>query len=358
MNILKIIVIFITLAGCTPPENELTVGVILHLTNNDYVAQGVAMQEGVELALHDAERLGIKAKVIYEDSQYNIPKAVNSAQKLIEIDHIDAALISTHSEAMSVGPVFEEKKVPLIVLWDSNPDLENLGDYVFAAGAWTPSAGERIAEFALTDLQVKTVALLAHNGEWSQSIKNFFKDYFEENGGKIVSVHDIDPGTSDFRAVITKAIADKPDAIFAPVDNNIGAFFKQLKEAGYSGKVLAADSITQNAIDSSQGGLEGAYYTVFATPKNDRAEEFKREYVEFFKKEPKELIYNAMGYDAMMSILLAAQNGKESESIKNSLYTIKVPGAFAEFSFTSEGSAPKIESVFQVQDGKEVFVKE
>lgn len=348
------------LLGCSAQEDELRVGVILHLTNNDYVNVAQGMQEGIELAANEATDSGRKVSLIYEDDQNNIVQAVNAANKLLEADNIDVALISTFGETMAAGPIFEKKKVPLIVLWDSNKELENLGDYVFSTGVWTANAGERIADFSRTDLNITNMTIIYHQTEWSTAVKQYFVESFEERNGTILGEHPISEGTTDFRQIILKGTKDNPQAIFAPIDRNIGTFFKQLKESGYAGVVLSSDAITQGAIDSAQGGLEGAYYTVFAVPKSGQAEKFKQKYKEAYKKEPTETIYVAMGYDGMKSILEATKNGpSDPESIKKALYTLQgVEGSFGKLTFSKEGSAPKTESIFQVQNGTEVFIKE
>src|SRR3989344_2420026 len=75
----------ISLISCTQSQEDSTIkiGAILHLTNNDYSSVGVAMQEGIDLAVAEQNKLGgINGKqivVIYEDDQYNIQKANTAA---------------------------------------------------------------------------------------------------------------------------------------------------------------------------------------------------------------------------------------------------------------------------------------
>ena len=361
ITILFILFTSILLTACTSPSgnttlesDEIKIGAILHLTNNDYANVGQEMMKGIELAV---ENQNTKIKIIYEDDHNNPLQALTAAKKLVEVDNVKAVIVSTYGEAMAIGPFFEEKKIPLIVLWDSNKALDDIGDYVFSVGSWTESAGTRIADFAYTDLKVRKIAVISHQTEFSQAITNFFKQRFIKLGGSITSSDSVPPDTTDFRTAILKAKNKDPDAIFAPIDRLLGTFFKQMNQSGYNGFVLSSDAVTQDAIDNADGGAEGIYYTTFKAPIT--ADNLKEQYKKKYNKEPDLLVYNGFAYDAMLALFKAIElSNNNAKSIQTNLYTIKdLPGSLGNISFNKFGSAPKYEGVFQVKNGKEVFVK-
>lgn len=365
-KLLLVAVLILVLAGCQQEQEEIRIGAILHLTGSAYAYTGNAMREGIDIAVAEInEQGGIdgkKVRVIYEDDgDGDNVKAVNAAKKFLEVDQVNAAFVESYMQGMAIGPLFEEKKVPLIVLWDANEDLENLGEYVFATGPWTKSAGERLADFAINDLKLKKVSVVHHTSEWSALIAKFFTERFTKKGGKVITTEAVQPGTTDFRTVILKAVSVKPDAVYAPMEFEAGLFFKQLKEAGFDKTIMSSDQINLQIIENAQGGAEGLYYTLFV-PKEDNPNirALSQKYVAKYGKEPDQLLYNGFGYEGIQAIIAAVeQSGGSPEQIKTGLYALDgAQGAFGPIKFTPGGSTMKLENVFQVQKGKEVFVKE
>jgi branched-chain amino acid transport system substrate-binding protein len=138
----------VLLAGCaqtgTASEKEFRVGAILHLTGSDLAEPDEAFRDGMLLAADELNANGgvngKTVRVIVEDDATNLANALTVAQKLINADRVDAAIDATFRQVQVNGKLFEEAKTPVIVLWDSNPEIENLGEYQFAIGPWTPSS--------------------------------------------------------------------------------------------------------------------------------------------------------------------------------------------------------------------------
>lgn len=363
------VIMLVILVSCTgiteSQQEEIRIGAILHLTGNTYAYTGNAMREGIEIAVEEINANGgidgKKIRVIYEDDgDGDNVKAINAAKKFLEIDRVNAAFVESYMQGMAIGPLFENEKVPLIVLWDANEDLDNLGKYVFATGPWTKSAGERLADFAIDDLKLENVSVVHHTSEWSALIAKFFSEKFTQRGGKIITAEAVQPGIQDFRTIILKATSVNPQAVYAPVEFEAGLFFKQLKESGFNGIIMSSDQINLQIIENAQGAAEGVYYTLFL-PKEDNPNvlSLKQKYISKYGKEPDQLLYNGFGYEGIIAVIEAMKKkGTSPEQIKEGLYALDgVSGAFGPIKFTSGGSTIKLENVFQVQNGKEVFVK-
>src|SRR5262245_30603528 len=139
--LLALFISFLPVAAHSSPP-PFKIGALIHLTG-EWPAQGAAFREGIELAADEINKAGgIRGRpieLVVEDTQYKSVVAHTIGKKMLSVDHVSAAIIGTISEVMAVGPEFERAKVPLFVLWDSAPELEALGDYVFAIGPWAPS---------------------------------------------------------------------------------------------------------------------------------------------------------------------------------------------------------------------------
>jgi branched-chain amino acid transport system substrate-binding protein len=363
-QVFPVLVLALLLSACMPTqEQQPTIGVILHFTAEGYGPVAYAMQEGIDMAVAEQNAAGgingQAVRVIYEDDGYDMKRAYSAANKLVNIDHVDAALISTYTEVMTVGPFFEQQHVPLVNMWDSSPHIDNLGDYIFGTGAWTPAVATRIADYAYDDLHLRRIAIVHQDAEWSATIAQYFTDRFTERGGVIVTKESLLESDSDFRTVITKIQNENTDGIFAPLGTHLDAFFMQLQAREYSGQILAADSLTQDFIDAANGAAEGVHYTSLKMPSTPEATMFAQKYREQYGKDSDLLLFVGLGYDGAKAIMHAMQEkGTTPEQIKEGLYAIRdMPGSFEPLTMHENGSAPRYEKIYVVKDGKETFVK-
>lgn len=364
-SLAKILILaLLVFASCSSP-GTVKVGAILHLSANDYADVGVAMQEGIELHLDEINAQGgIQGKtlvVLYEDSQLDLKQTVTAARKLISVDNVTAIIVSTYGEAMAIAPVTEEAGVPVIVLWDANEELNDAGQHVFGMGVWTENSGTRIAEYAIHDLKLRNIAIISHNTEWSSTVTDFFIGNFTTQGGNITSWQEVDADTTDFRTSILKAIESDPQAIFAPVDRRLETFFRQLREVGYANPILTLESLTQQAIDASGNATEDVYFTNFAVPADySETTELEEKYRAKYGHEPRLFIYTGFGYDGLLAVTEAMKYADDSthKELSAALYAMPpINGSFGTIKFDAEGSSPRYQSVFQIQEGKQVLVK-
>jgi len=146
--ILSLILIFshfVSVSVQAAPKMPIKIGALLALTG-DVAMQNDAFREGIELATSQInEDGGLDGRTIhihYEDTRLNAKEAHTAARKLINIDHIQAAINATVIEAKGAGPELENAKIPSITLWDASEDIQKIGRYIFSIGLWTPSSGE------------------------------------------------------------------------------------------------------------------------------------------------------------------------------------------------------------------------
>jgi len=350
--------IFWTISGTVYSESPapIKIGAVLDLSS-DYAEQCTAMREGIELAQDEINKDSTNRRplqIIFEDSHYNMTQVRSAAMKLINIDKVEAAVISTFTEVMVAGPIFERAKIPLINLWDSAPEIEQIGDYVFGIGVWTPSSTDAASNFAFNNLKVKTAVTFATNGEWSLSTASDFAKKFEAGGEKILGQYALNPSDTDFRTILLKAKVLKPDIIYAPVADNIPTFFKQLKAAKIDADVITSDVITEQMLGDQAAVFENIYQTQTANPSSDRTKHMLERYKEKFGHDCKQTLFTAWGYDSIYLLANAMKNETVSgAATKENLYKVNnYSGASGNITIDSLGSSKISSSVFQAHSGK------
>jgi branched-chain amino acid transport system substrate-binding protein len=343
--------------------HPLKIGVLLALTG-PYPLQGNAFKEGLILAEREINESGgingTPLRLIIEDTANEARNAISAAKKLATQDKVVAALMSSYPEYRTGGMELQRSQIPVIALWDSSPELDDMGDYIFGIGPWTPSSGEVSALFARTQLQAKRAVIINSVDPWAELVADYFARDFTRLGGEIIKRLAINPETSDFRSIILQARTANGDVVFAPIINHIPEFFIQRATQKWSTPVLSSDIIAQNHIDIAGKAIEGVYQAKNRDPSLGSSSVLLHRYRATFHRDPPLPWFVTTAYDSVMMLAQAMQAGNLSgSSIKTYLSTLReFKGVTQEFSFTSGGSAPQLSVMHQVVGGKLVLVWE
>jgi branched-chain amino acid transport system substrate-binding protein len=342
-------------ASSEEPKREVSVGVVLHLTG-DLAMQSAAFREGLELAVEEINnsRTGMVLNLNVEDGQNN-PKTSNSAvQKLLHHDDVVAVILSSYLDAMASGPLLEARKIPSLVLWDSSPEIDDIGEYTFAIGPWTPSAGEEAARFSTEKLGAKTAAIVVNSDSWSEAVGTFFKRDFERRGGKVLEEVVLGASETDFRTVISKIKSKKPDVLYSPLVFNLVPFYSQVKQLQLSSTIVSSDIIADEHISKAPQAFEGIFQTGLLDPSSEAYGRVAAAYKAKYGREISMPWFVAVGYDAASILAESISRSRASGAdIKDSLYSLQdYAGASARISFNNKGSSPQLEHMYQIKGGK------
>jgi branched-chain amino acid transport system substrate-binding protein len=155
------------------PTNPIKIGVLLALTG-PYPLQGNAFKEGLALAEADINEHGgiggVPIKLVIEDTANEAKHALSAAKKLATQDKVVAALMSSDPEARTGGMELQRARIPVIALWDSSPELDDMGDYIFGIGPWTPNSGEVSATFAHSQLRATQAVIINSVDPWAELV--------------------------------------------------------------------------------------------------------------------------------------------------------------------------------------------
>jgi branched-chain amino acid transport system substrate-binding protein len=357
-TLLASIAFVLSVTSALADDQVISIGAIMHLTG-DFAMYGASFREGVELAESEInERGGIrgrKVRVVFEDSEMKPVKAHSAAMKLLNVDNVTAGLITTMTEAKSAGTLFEQRKKPIICLWDSAPQLDDIGEYVFGIGAWLPGSGEVAADFAYNNLRARTAGIIAAvNDEASMQVSRIFSDMFKKFGGRIAIEQSIDPQGADFRTILLKNREANPDVLYAPFGYNQATFIKQVRESGFKGPVVFLDTLSEDVIRQAGEAAEGVYQTQVGDPDAEATGKFIQLYRKHFGRAPSSVLFSAWGFDGMNLLASAMQAGSDdSQAIMKWLHALRgYDGASGPIAFTSGGSSRVYPKMYRVESGK------
>lgn len=291
-------------------ENTFIVSAVLPMTGAS-AAFGTAVAEGATLALEQYPRVGSLATklIVHDDGGRADAVPAAAAEALADAP---AAVLGEVASARTItlAGFTHAAGVPLLTPSATNPAVTGVGDDVFRACFVDSVQGEAMARYAYKRLHVRSVGVLTDstNG-YSGSLAETFRHTFTQLGGRVLAVATYEYGDLDFKAQLAALRVEEPEALYLPgYYTEVALIQRSARERGYRGIFLGGDGwdserLTAIARDASLGSFFTGHYARDDTRPGPRA--FERRFEKRFHHPGDSL--SALGYDAMMMLLAAAE---------------------------------------------------
>lgn len=340
----------------------------------DTATFGVSSDEGIQLAVREINAaggvLGRKVRVITTDDRSLSDEAKTAVERLINQDKVVALLGEIASSRSIAGaPVAQDAQIPMLSPGSTNPQVTEVGDYIFRACFIDPFQGEAMARFAMEELKLKRFAFLyPANSDYGVGLRKFISETLTARGGEIVADQSYtEKSDVDFRAQLTKIKAANPDAIFATgYYTEAGLIAQQARELGLNVPLIGGDGWdSDQTVQIGKQAVEGCYFTNHYSADEDRPEvkKFVESYRQMFKnpdgspKTPDAMA--VLGYDAMKLMADAIQraNSTEGPRIRDALAATRdFPGASGAITIDARRNAKKAIVVLKIEGGRFKYV--
>jgi len=263
------------LAGCgTKGGGTIALGVYGSTTGTT-ATFGKSTLNGVQMAVDELNAQGgiggKKINVVPEDDESKADEAATAVQKLINQDHV-VALIGevASSRSLAAAPIAQNNGVPMISPSSTNPQVTQVGNFIFRTCFIDPFQGTVMGKFAAQNLHYKKVAILKDvKNDYSVGLAKYFTEEFTgKQGGTIVGEQAYNEGDSDFRSQLTALKAGNPEAIFVPgYYTEVGLIARQARELGITVPLLGGDGwVSDELIKIGGDALNGCYYSNHFAP--------------------------------------------------------------------------------------------
>lgn len=360
------------LSSCTKknaqPSHVIKIGEYGSFTGSE-ATFGVSTNEGLKLAIKEKNAAGgIKGKkieLISYDNQGKPEEARAMVQRLITQDQVLAVIGEVAStRSLAAAPVAQQYKVPMISPSSTNPQVTEIGDYIFRVCFIDPFQGLVMAKFARENLKKAKVAILKDvKSDYSTGLSDVFEREFKAMGGEIVGIESYASGDTDFKAQLTQIKGKKPEAIFVPgYYTEVGMIARQARQLGMKDvPLLGGDGWDSEKLWEIGGeAIKGSYFSNHYTTESDNPKvvDFIKRYREEYKgKTPDGLA--ALGYDAGQILIAAMERASEltPQAIRNEIAKTKdFVGVTGQITINDQRNATKSAVVVQVADKVNRFV--
>lgn len=273
---------------------------------------------------------GRKVELVVYDTQGDVTKAVQLANKLIKNDKVSVIVgPSTTGESMAVIPVAEKEKVPLISCAAGIKITEPVKKWVFKTPANDYVAVEKILIQAARQKQ-KNLAIITVSDGFGSSGREQLKALAAKKGFRIVADEVYGPKDTDMTAQLTKIKASRPDAIICWGTNPGPAIIaRNVKQLGITTPLYMSHGVASKKFielagaDAAEGiMLPAGKLTVFdKLPKNDPQAALLRSYDQAYRKGfgVEASTFGGYAYDAFILISNALKKGGTPAQIRDGL---------------------------------------
>lgn len=315
---------FITAFGCTQDNSNsdatkptFKMAFIGSLSGDTSTFSQSALR-GLELALEEARERGLQVEWVVKDNAGSPKTAIENIQSLVA-DPQMLVIFGEISSAMSltIAPVAQKAKVPMITPASTHPRVTEVGDYIFRVSFIDPFQGEAMARFAFQNLNLTKVAIFTErHSDYSKGLAEYFAKTFVGLGGKVVSEEFYNSGDTQFDTALDAIRKSQPQALYIPgYYKDVALIAREARKRGLQTQLLGGDGWdSEELYADGQEAVVGAYYSNHFTADRLDSEVTKRfveKYKARFSATPDGLA--ARSYDAFNIAVAALEKSKTKD---------------------------------------------
>jgi len=343
-KILLFLFAFIILFGCVKKgEDVIKIGIAGPMTG-DQAKMGMDFKNGVTLAVEEwNSRGGVlekKIELLVGDDQRDPKQAVSVANKFVTqgakgvIGHFNSSC------SIPASDVYNRAGIPMITPASTNPQLTEKGyPGIFRVCGRDDQQGRVAADFAITQLKLKKIAVIHDKTTYGQGLADEFKKFIGDKA-EVVYYGGIVQGDKDFKTVLTSIKEKKPELIFfGGIYPEGGLLVKQSREIGLEVPFMSGDGVIAPKFIEIAGAeaAEGTYLTFSPDPNGIPT---AKTFIENYKTKFGEIgPYSIYAYDAANIMLKAieAAGTTESKAVINKLHSMEFSGTLGNIKFDAKG---------------------
>ncbi len=354
-------------AGSTvnPETGPIVIGHFASMTGAQ-ATFGISTDRAIRLAVKERNAKGgvkgrqIEVKTI--DDAGKQTEAATAVTRLIN-DSNAVAILGEVASSLSLagGPIAQKAGIPMISPSSTNPDVTDIGDYIFRVCFLDDFQGWVVAKFASDNLKAKKVAILYDQSQaYSSGLADFFEKAFKEMGGSIATRQAYTGGNLEISSQLQQIKNASPDAIFLPgYYSDAGTIIRKAREAGIKAVFLGGDGWDSEELPKIAGdSINGNYFANHYAPEEPRPE--VKNFVDKYRAEygARADGLAALGYDAALVLFDAMDRAPslKGSDLRDAIAATKnFTGVTGTFSIDPNRNAQKSAVVVMYKDGKQTL---
>lgn len=316
---------------------------------------------------------GRKLELLIEDDTGKPEVGRAAVEKLISQDGI-VVLTGGYSSSVTYGmaAAAQQRKIPYVSHTGAADNITEMGwNYVFRINQPASEYFKGLLSFLKEVVKPETAVVIHENTLFGQSQGKSFAESCQELGCKVLFREGYESGAVDFKPLVSKMKAAKPDLVYAvSYVMDAALLIRQSKELNFSPKIFAGGGGGFSIPEFTKNAGEAAEYVFCATLWSENlpfpgAKEYYEKYARTYNEVPQ--FQGAQAYVALYVIVDALKRAKDTspESIREALTqtdmkeTMYGPVKFVSYGKkTQQNSLPTYLGQWQKQRFETVWPKE
>lgn len=352
--------------GSAPPSTgAIKIGHFASMTGPQ-ATFGVSTDNAIKLAIKERNAKGgvkgRKVELVTIDDAGKQSEAATAVTRLINDHHVVAVLGEVASSlSLAGGPIAQKAKVPMISPSSTNPDVTDIGDYIFRVCFLDDFQGWIDARFAKDNLKATKAAILYDQAQaYSSGLADYFEKSFKEMGGTIATRQAYTGGNLEISSQLQSIKASGAQVVFLPgYYSDAATIIRKAREAGITVPFLGGDGWDSEELTKIAGdAINGNYFSNHYAPEEDRPEvkNFVEKYRAEFGETPDGLA--ALGYDAALVLFDAMERAPSlsGKDLRDALAATKdFTGVTGTFTIDENRNAKKSAVIIEMKGGKQTL---
>jgi branched-chain amino acid transport system substrate-binding protein len=325
-------------------QNTLKLGIPLPLTGTN-AKFGEIEKKSYEIAKDEINaKGGIKGKKVvleFEDSQGKPEVARSIVERLVDVKK-QPVVFGEYSSSCSkaIAAVAEERKVPYLVVTGATDDItQQKYKYVFRMNPTNAYYAIGFMSFLNTVVKPKTIAILYESSDFGTSGAEDMVHQAKKAGMQVLVKEQYEKGAVDFRPILSKVKAARPDVIYmVSYVMDAALLMRQIKELRIDAKLYAGGAAGFAIPEFVQNAKEASELVMTATLWSPQiaypgAKQFAEKYKKMYKDYPS--YHGAEAYSALYIIKDVLERAKswKSNDIRAAFKATNMMTAFGPIKF-------------------------
>ena len=329
-------------------EGPIKVGVVLPLTG-EQAKFGEIEKNSLLLGLDEINKAGgvngRKIELLIEDDTGKPDVGRSAVEKLISQDNV-VALTGGYSSSVTyaVCAVAQQRKVPFLVSTGSSDKITEQGwNYVFRIAPPVSEYPKALNSFLSEVVKPQSVAILYENTLFGQSGAKAFNEQCSKSGIKVLTREGYEAGAVDFKPMLIKVKAAKPDFVYMiSYVMDAALLMRQSKELNFNPKLFVGGGAGFTLPEFAKNAGAAAEYVFSADLWSPQLPyPGTKEYFENYKKRfggPTEY-HGAEAYGCIYVVADALKRAKQltPDAVRDAMASTDLMTAFGPVKFVSYG---------------------
>jgi branched-chain amino acid transport system substrate-binding protein len=332
---------------------------------------GQMMMEGSVLASDEVNAAGgvagQRVELIAEDSQALAKQGIAGFKRLADYNKADVIITGWTAVVSAVAPMAEQQKVMLLSASTASPAIRGISPYFQSTWMYDDETVKLILPYAKNKLNAHNLGVLTVVSDLGSALAVSVRKEWERIGGVVVAEEVHQQAEANFRPILLKLLAKKPEAVYLTSSNGkqLAQIVRQARELGYKGMFLSYGAFEDPEVLALGAQADGCYYTspsFDATSDNAATRRFVDAFQKRYSRTPN--VHQANHYDliymykSVVEGLVKQKRPVNGTTVKEYMVANlpEYAGAAGTYRFNyKDGSVLRSSIVKVVRDGK--FVK-